>query len=143
MKSGKPHWVLQRYGQGRSSRGCPMCSVIAGRPFDDATGMSSVFDEFLAGRAQSPTMLALGEPTHGIAAFPLLRNEILRHLAGRGYRSIALETDFFAAATVEDYVAGGSGDLDELLATGFSHGFGNVPGNRELVQWLRAHNAGC
>ncbi|MFD2396032.1 erythromycin esterase family protein [Prauserella oleivorans] len=28
-----------------------------------------------------------------------------------------------------------------MLATGFSHGFGAVPGNRELVEWLRAYNA--
>jgi erythromycin esterase-like protein len=111
-----------------------------GRQLDDPAALGRYLDDVLASRA--PTLLALGEPTHGIAAFPMLRNEILTHLVGRGYRSIALETDIFAAATVDGYVAGAPADLDSVLATGFSHGFGNVPGNRELVIWLRAHNAG-
>lgn len=89
----------------------------------------------------NPTLLALGEPVHGVEAFPLLRNEIFRHLVGRGFRSIALETDFFAAHLVNDYVTLQSdADLDEVLETGFSHHFGRLPGNRELVEWLRAHN---
>ncbi|WP_018680359.1 erythromycin esterase family protein [Actinokineospora enzanensis] len=99
-------------------------------------------DALLATRAEPPALLALGEPTHGIAAFPLLRNDILAHLVDRGYRSIALETDVFAAALVDDHVTGGDADLDTVLATGFSHGFGRVPGNRELLDWLRAHNTG-
>ncbi|WP_326565936.1 erythromycin esterase family protein [Amycolatopsis rhabdoformis] len=108
-----------------------------GRELDDAAALGRAVDELPA-----PALLALGEPTHGIAAFPLLRNELLTVLVERGYRSIALETDVFAASVVDDYVTGGAGDLDEVLKTGFSHWFGNVPGNRELVQWLREHNAG-
>lgn len=113
-----------------------------GRPLDDAASIGRALDELLALRGEPPALLGLGEPTHGIEAFPLLRNEILAHLVERGYRSIALETDFFAAPVVDAYVAGAAGDLDEVLETGFSHRFGHVPGNRELVEWLRAHNAG-
>jgi erythromycin esterase-like protein len=113
-----------------------------GRQLDDPAGLGRAFDDLLDARAAPPTLLALGEPTHGIEAFPLLRNEILRHLVGRGYRSIALETDVFAASVVDDYVAGGTGEIDTVLATGLSHGFGNLPANRELVEWLRTHNAG-
>ncbi|MDX5313041.1 MAG: erythromycin esterase family protein, partial [Rhodococcus sp. (in: high G+C Gram-positive bacteria)] len=54
-----------------------------------------------------------------------------------------METDFVAASVVDDYAAGAPGEIDTVLATGFSHGFGAVPGNRELVDWLRTHNAGC
>ncbi|MEV5834667.1 erythromycin esterase family protein [Nocardia sp. NPDC052112] len=113
-----------------------------GRQLDDPAGLGRAVDELLATRTRPPTLLALGEPTHGIEAFPLLRNELLGHLVERGYRSIVLETDFFAASVVDDYVAGATAELDKVLATGFSHGFGAVPGNRELVEWLRAHNAG-
>lgn len=113
-----------------------------GRQLDDSAGLGRAVDELLAARPDPPVLFALGEPTHGIKAFPLLRNELLDHLAERGYRSIALETDFFAASTVDDYVAGAVADVDTVLATGFSHGFGGVPGNRELVEWLRTHNAG-
>ncbi|MGW1677251.1 erythromycin esterase family protein [Saccharopolyspora sp. NPDC002376] len=38
-------------------------------------------------------------------------------------------------------MSGATAKIDDVLATGFSHGFGAVPGNRELVEWLRAHNA--
>lgn len=72
----------------------------------------------------------------------MLRNELLSHLVERGYRSIVLETDVFAASVVNDYVDGATAEIDKVLTTGFSHGFGAVPGNRELVEWLRTHNAG-
>ncbi|MEU0504641.1 erythromycin esterase family protein [Nocardia sp. NPDC005998] len=113
-----------------------------GRQLDDPASLGRAIDELLAARSEPPTLLALGEPTHGIEAFPLLRNELLGHLVERGYRSIGLETDVLAASVVDDYVAGATADIDEVLASGFSHGFGAVPGNRELVEWLRAHNAG-
>ncbi|MFI6364271.1 erythromycin esterase family protein [Nocardia sp. NPDC050630] len=113
-----------------------------GRQLDDQASLGRALDELLAARSEPPALLALGEPTHGIEAFPLLRNEILAHLVERGYRSIVLESDFFAASVVDDYVDGSTTEIDEVLATGFSHGFGSVPGNRELVEWLRMHNAG-
>jgi erythromycin esterase-like protein len=113
-----------------------------GRQLDDPASLGRALDELLAARTEPPALLALGEPTHGIEAFPLLRNELLSHLVERGYRSIVLETDVFAASVVDDYVGGATTEIDMVLATGFSHGFGAVPGNRELVEWLRAHNAG-
>ncbi|MGF6885844.1 erythromycin esterase-like protein [Nocardia sp. GAS34] len=108
------------------------------RQLDDPAGLGRALDELLA---EPPALFALGEPTHGIVAFPLLRNDILAHLVERGCRSIALETDVFAASLVDDYVNGGAAAIEEVLTTGFSHGFGAIPGNRELVEWLRAHNA--
>jgi erythromycin esterase-like protein len=111
-----------------------------GRQLDDPASLGRALDELLG--TEPPTLLALGEPTHGIEAFPLLRNEILGHLVERGYRSIVLETDVFAASVVDDYVGGAPADIDTVLATGFSHGFGSLPANRELVEWLRAYNAG-
>ncbi|MBT2265783.1 erythromycin esterase family protein [Rhodococcus erythropolis] len=113
-----------------------------GRQLEDAASLGRVVGELLATRTSGPALLALGEPTHGIKAFPLLRNELLGQLVERGYRSIVLETDAFAALLVDDYVNGGEVDIEKVLATGFSHGFGAVPGNRELVEWLRDYNDG-
>ncbi|MFD9680271.1 erythromycin esterase family protein [Rhodococcus sp. NPDC059969] len=113
-----------------------------GRQLEDSASLGRVVDELLAARSEAPTLLALGEPTHGIKAFPFLRNELLGQLVERGYRSIVLETDVFAAFLVDDYVSGGEADIEKVLATGFSHGFGAVPGNRELVEWLREYNHG-
>ncbi|MFJ9365910.1 erythromycin esterase family protein [Nocardia sp. NPDC101769] len=112
-----------------------------GRPIDGPENLGLALDDLLDTHTEPPALFALGEPTHGIAAFPLLRNDVLRHLVERGYRSIILETDYFAASIVDDYVCGAATEIDTVLAIGFSHGFGAIPGNRELIEWLRAHNA--
>ncbi|GAA3916188.1 erythromycin esterase family protein [Actinoplanes auranticolor] len=86
-------------------------------------------------------LLGLGEPTHGVEAFPELRNEIFRHLVEHeGYRSITLESDCLAGLAADAYVTDGIGTLDTALSQGFSHGFGASPANRELLRWMRAYN---
>ncbi|WP_067545249.1 erythromycin esterase family protein [Nocardia crassostreae] len=85
-------------------------------------------------------LLGLGEPMHREPAFALLRNELFAQLAVRGFRSIALESDRVAALTVNDFVREGIGTLDSVLATGFSHGFGEFEANRRLVAWMREYN---
>ncbi|GLZ75736.1 erythromycin esterase [Actinorhabdospora filicis] len=87
-------------------------------------------------------LLALGEPTHLEPAFPWVRNDLFADAVSLGFRSIALETDRVAALAVDDYVQGGAGDLDEVMAVGFSHGFGALEPNRHLVAWMRAYNEG-
>lgn len=91
--------------------------------------------------ADRPELLAVGEPTHGEPAFPHLRNTLLRALVEDGYRSIAIESDRVAALAVDAYVRGGDGTLDAVTAAGFSHGLGRLDANRDLVAWLREHNA--
>ena len=85
-------------------------------------------------------LLALGEPTHGEPAFPAVRNRLFARLAAAGFRSIALETDRVAALVVDDYVRDGTGTLDTAMREGFSHGFGELEGNRRLVAWMREYN---
>ena len=120
------------------STNAPLADIC--RQLDTPSDLGDAFDELFAARQQPPSVLAFGEPTHGIAAFPLLRNELFRHLVERGYRSIVLETDILAASVVDDYVAGAATEIDDVLERGFSHGFGRIPGNRELVEWLRRYN---
>ncbi|GAB7032459.1 erythromycin esterase family protein [Streptomyces sp. NPDC021749] len=85
-------------------------------------------------------LLALGEPTHLEPAFGRIRNELFGRLADRGFRSIALETDRVAALRVDDYVQGGPGTLDEVMDEGFSHDFGELLANRQLIAWMREFN---
>lgn len=86
-------------------------------------------------------LLALGEPTHGEPAFPLIRNELFAQLTDLGFRSIALETDRVAALTVDGFVRGETADdLESVMRKGFSHGFGNLDANRQLVVWIREYN---
>jgi len=84
-------------------------------------------------------ILALGEPTHSVEEFLLLRNDFFKDLVDwEGYTAIAIESDCLAGLIVDDYISGGQGSLDEVMETGFSHDFGRMKANRELVQRLRS-----
>ena len=88
-----------------------------------------------------PRLLALGEPTHGAETLLSLRNELFQQLVEQeGYRTIALESDCLAGLLVDDYVATGEGELDEVMTRGLSHEWGAFLANRELVRWMRAYN---
>ncbi|WP_157252068.1 erythromycin esterase family protein [Nonomuraea typhae] len=88
-------------------------------------------------------MLGLGEPTHGVEDYLLLRNEIFRYLVEEaGYRSIALESCCLNGLTADAYVAGADLGIEEAADAGFSHGFGDAAANRELLDWMRAYNRG-
>jgi erythromycin esterase-like protein len=108
---------------------------------DGGEDLGDALHHFLGSLEAKPRLLGLGEPTHGEEEFPRLRNRMFRHLVeSEGYRSVAIESDCLAALKVDAYVAGGEGSLDAAMETGFSHGFGEVDENRELVAWLREHN---
>jgi erythromycin esterase-like protein len=90
-----------------------------------------------------PRLLALGEPTHGEDVLLDLRNDLFRQLVEQErYRAIAIESDCMMGRVVDDYVTSGTGTLDEVMGSGFSHGFGASAANRELVRWMRAYNDG-
>ncbi len=85
-------------------------------------------------------LLAYGEPTHLEPAFGRIRNELFADLAEHGFRSIALEIDRVAALAVDDFVREGIGTLENVLRDGFSHTFGTLDTNRQLVAWMREYN---
>ncbi|MFF3837685.1 erythromycin esterase family protein [Streptomyces sp. NPDC001930] len=90
-----------------------------------------------------PRLLALGEPTHGEDALLDVRNALFRQLVEQeGYRTITIESDCMRGLLVDDHVTTGAGTLDEVMAQGFSHGWGASAANRELVRWMRAFNDG-
>ncbi|GAA4911924.1 erythromycin esterase-like protein [Stackebrandtia albiflava] len=99
--------------------------------------MTRRIQEFLA---PSCELLAYGEPTHLEPAFGRIRNTLFTQLVALGFRSVAVESDRAAALVVDDFVRRGHGTLDEVMRDGFSHGFGAVQANRDLVVWMRDHN---
>ncbi|MEV0597067.1 erythromycin esterase family protein [Nonomuraea cavernae] len=106
------------------------------RPLDGA-GVSA----FLRSLPVEPLLLGLGEARHFVRELGELRNEIFRHLVEHeGYRSFAIESDCLRGLVVDDYITTGAGALDDVMESGFSHGFGAIPANRDLVRWMRAYN---
>ena len=88
-------------------------------------------------------VLGFGEALHGGEEILLLRNRLIRRLAGaHGFTAVALESDLVRGRLVDAYVAGGPGAYEDVAESGFSHGFGRVEANRELVEWMRSWNAG-
>lgn len=85
-------------------------------------------------------LLGLGESTHLEPAFGRVRNVLFGQLAGLGFRSIAVESDRVTALAVNDFVQEGVGTLDAAMKEGFSHGFGELDTNRQLVAWMRDYN---
>lgn len=106
---------------------------------DPAAALSAFLDALPA----PPQLLGLGEPTHGVETFSLWSNRVFQTLVDtQGFRSIAIESDIIAGLRVEAHITSGQGTLDEVMAGGFSHGFGGVQANRDLMIWMRQFNAG-
>ncbi len=98
---------------------------------------------FLSTLPNTPQLLALGEPAHSVEAFPAWRNRIFRTLVEHhAYRSIAIESDVLAGLRVDAHVTSGQETLDEVMQHGFSHGFGEVKANCDLIAWMHGFNAG-
>lgn len=72
-----------------------------------------------------------------------MRNRLFQRLVeAHDYSAIALESSFPPSHIINEYVAGrGPASYEAVRDTGFSHGFGKLEANRELVEWMRAYNA--
>ncbi len=92
-------------------------------------------------------LLGFGEALHGGEDILILRNRLFQRLVeAHGYSAIAIESSFPRACSVNAYVAGarelpGPATYAAVQDAGFSHGFGRLDANRELVEWMRRTNA--
>ncbi|MBV9021107.1 MAG: erythromycin esterase family protein [Ktedonobacteraceae bacterium] len=104
---------------------------------------SAAIDKVIASLGDSVKLLGFGEALHGGDDILILRNRLFQHLVeAHGYSAIAVESSFPRARVVNEYVAGRSPVSYEVVQdTGFSHGFGRLEANRELVEWMRRYNA--
>lgn len=87
-------------------------------------------------------LLGFGEALHGGEDILLLRNRLFKRLVeAHGFCAIAIESSFPRGRLTNDYVLGrGPASYDALMDTGFSHGFGQLEANRELIEWMREYN---
>jgi erythromycin esterase-like protein len=110
---------------------------------DSSTSFNAAVDKIVAALGDSVELLGLGEPTHMAEDFLVFRNRIFQRLVeAHGYTAIAVESSFPRGRVVNEYVLGCGAKLyDDVQEIGFSHGFGRMAANRELVEWMRAYNA--
>jgi erythromycin esterase len=100
-------------------------------------------DRIVASLGDPVELLGFGEALHGGEDILMLRNRLFQRLVEKhGYSAIAIENSFPMGRVVDEYVSGrGPASYETVQETGFSHGFGRLKANRELVEWMRAYNA--
>ncbi len=120
---------------------------------DSPDRFNAAVDQVIASLESSPEspleLLGLGEPLHpllGGEEFLDFRNRLFHRLVEKhGFTAIAVESSFPRARLVNDYVsaAGASGPASyaAIQEIGFSHDFGRLDANRELIEWMCRYNA--
>lgn len=97
---------------------------------------------FLAPLIGSARVIAVGEMIHGGHEPLQFRNHAIKFAVRQlGATAVAIESGFTEANVVDRFIRGGPGEIDSVLTAGISYGFDKLPENRELVLWLREHNA--
>eukprot|EP01117_Protostelium_nocturnum_P012752 TRINITY_DN4717_c0_g1_i1.p1 TRINITY_DN4717_c0_g1~~TRINITY_DN4717_c0_g1_i1.p1 ORF type:complete len:420 (-),score=125.91 TRINITY_DN4717_c0_g1_i1:124-1383(-) len=119
------------------SESCHSFSLSSKEDFEGA--VSSLIQGF----NKEVSMLAFGECLHFGEEFLILRNEMFKCLVKHhGYRSIVVESSFINGILANQYVLGTLNDSNgTIYEEGFSHNFGQMDANKELIDWMRNYNA--
>jgi len=115
----------------------PFSIVDLPEDFNDAA------DKVVALLGASVELLGFGEALHGSEDILILRNKLFQRLVEKhGYSTIAIESSFLQGHIVNQYIAGcGPESYEAVQDTGFSHDFGRLEANRELIEWMRLYNS--
>ena len=110
---------------------------------DSSKTFNAAVDKMMASLGDSVQLLGFGEALHDGEDILILRNRLFQRLVeAHGYSAIAIESSFPRAHIVNEYIAGlDPASYEAVQDTGFSHGFGHLDANRELVEWMRVYNA--
>jgi erythromycin esterase len=110
---------------------------------DEPRRFDAAVDEVMVSLASNVELLGFGEALHGGEELLLLRNRLFQRLVeAHGYSAIAIESSFPRARVINEYVSGdGPAKYEAARDVGFSHGFGRLDANQELVEWMRQYNA--
>ncbi|MFB6477378.1 erythromycin esterase family protein [Streptomyces virginiae] len=112
----------------------PLALSAADASFDDLAPLSRLIG--------SARVVALGEGSHRIREYGLLRHRILRFLIQEcGFTAYAAELGTTIGRAVDAWTRGGDGDLDTLLAPPSGGYPAQSAEGRDTLRWLRAHNA--
>jgi erythromycin esterase-like protein len=109
---------------------------------DSPATLNAAIDSLLAALGDVE-LLGFGEALHGGEELLLLRNRLFQRLVeAHGYSAIAVESSFPRGRIINDYLLGrGPASYDAVRETGFSHNFGRLEANRDLIAWMHQYNA--
>jgi erythromycin esterase len=111
----------------------PLRTLDPAEPLDDL--------EWLDEAVGAARVVAIGESAHYNRESFLLRHRLLRCLVERhGFHAYAHESGFVDGWRADDWVRGGDGALDPVLAGGLTSLMGLWTQMRAQLQWLREHN---
>lgn len=104
---------------------------------------NTAVDQVIAASGDSIELLGFGETLHGGEDILILRNRFFQRLVeAHGYSAIAIESSFPKSRAIDEYIAGrGPASYEAVQEAGFSHNFGQLHANCELVEWMRGYNA--
>jgi protein-L-isoaspartate(D-aspartate) O-methyltransferase len=124
-------------------RELPVLIREAAEPFDSIEGASL---DALLERIGNARVVLLGEATHGTSEFYRMRARITQELVTRkGFDVVAVEADWPDAAQVDRWIRGRSApeppDRERAFAR-FPTWMWRNHDVRDLIHWLREHNAG-
>jgi erythromycin esterase len=110
---------------------------------DSSESLNAAIDRLVISLNNTVELLGLGEALHGSEDILILRNRLFQRLVEKhGYSSIAIESSFLRGHIVNEYITGlGPESYEAIQDTGFSHGFGRLEANRELIEWMKFYNA--
>lgn len=114
-----------------------------GFALESPDGFRAAVDNVVGSLGGGVEVLGFGEALHGGEEILVLRNRLFRYLVeAHGYSAIAVESSFPKSHWVNEYVEGrGSAEYGDIEERGFSHRFGKLEANRELVEWMREYNS--
>ena len=86
-------------------------------------------------------VVGIGESAHYVREFYLLRHRLLRFLVKRcGFTIYAPEAPFTQAHTLDAWIRGGPGTVEEVAAYGMAIELGRCREFHDQLAWMRAHN---
>jgi len=87
-------------------------------------------------------VVAIGEGAHRIHEFYQIRHRITRFLVAElGFSAFVMESGFPEGLAVDDWIAGGPGDLAELQRHGITYHMGKCAEMRDQLDWLHSYHA--
>lgn len=91
--------------------------------------------------ADAPLIIGLGESSHGEPASLAARNRLVRTLIEQGRtRLLLFESGYPESRKLNQFVHGDGGSAADIALVGFSNGFGSLPANVELIDFVRSFN---